>query len=256
MGLTYAQSFLRARVCAPTQLTVLTRSAHSQRRAAEQCDAQVATSPDECLPEAQLLVLAVKPQDAPALFEQLRPSVTPRQLVLSVMAGITLEQLRRGLGIDKVVRAMPNLPAKVGAGMTVYTSAAAVTREEDAAVHNLLATTGACLYVAREALLDGATAVSGSGPAYVFYFMEAMTQQARALGFSESESELLVLQTFSGAVELLRANELGCRAWIDRVSSRGGTTEAAVRAFGEAEVAEGIAAGIRAACRRAEELGG
>ena len=255
MGLTYAQSFLRSHVSEASQICILERSADrlaSLRLAfAGKCSATAA----EVVPLADLIVLAVKPQDADALYTELAPLVTAQQVVLTIMAGISMAAIQRGLQVNKVVRAMPNLPAQVGAGMTVYTSNESVTRLETAMVQNLLATTGKCIYVAEEAMLDAATAVSGSGPAYVFYFMQAAMTQARELGFSESEAELLVLQTFGGAVDLYKANDLDCGAWIRAVSSRGGTTEAAMKVYDKQTLDQNIAAGMAAAFERAKQLG-
>jgi pyrroline-5-carboxylate reductase len=105
-------------------------------------------------------------------------------------------------------------------------------------------------------MIDAATAISGSGPAYVYYFMNAMIQAAQQMGFSASESELLVSQTFTGAVDLYNKSDLSCENWIDRVASKGGTTEAALRVFRAAALHEDIVAGANAAFARAKELGG
>ena len=255
MGATYAQSFLRSHVTSLEGMHILERDADKAAALAKRNIGRVSADPAKAVPAADLLVLAVKPQDAPALFEVLRPLVNPQQVVLSIMAGVKLATLSRGLGINKVVRAMPNLPAQVGEGMTVYTSSEDVTRLELVMVQNLLATTGKQLYVASEDLLDGATAISGSGPAYVFYFMQAMMRRARSLGFSESEAELLVVQTFAGGLNLYQANDLNCADWISRVSSRGGTTEAAMHAFAAHTLDASIESGLQAAFDRAVELG-
>jgi pyrroline-5-carboxylate reductase len=171
------------------------------------------------------------------------------------MAGVTTQTLAAGLGADKIVRAMPNLPAQIGMGMTAFTATAAVTRLELSMVQNLLATTGKTLYVDEESRLDAVTAISGSGPAYVFYFMEAMMQAARGMGFSPSEAELLVAQTFQGTSELYGKTEAGCTEWIARVASKGGTTEAALRSFGTDSLSTQIEKGLTAALHRAQELG-
>ena len=104
-------------------------------------------------------------------------------------------------------------------------------------------------------MIDAATAISGSGPAYVYYFMEAMIQSAVKMGFSASEAELLVNQTFMGAVHLHNQNELTCQEWINRVASKGGTTEAAIKVFNESAISDKISSGLSAALNRATELG-
>lgn len=211
--------------------------------------------PEECFHEADLVILAVKPQDAPNLFRQLRSLVEEQQVFLSIMAGIQLRTISEGLGAEKVIRAMPNLPAQIGMGMTAYTSSDAVTRIELVMVQNLLNTTGKAIYVAREEAIDAATAISGSGPAYVWFFMNALMEAGRQLGFTESEAELLVSQTFLGAIELYNASDFSCEEWIRKVSSRGGTTEAAMAEYRQEAVHKDIIAGAMAAMKRAEELG-
>ncbi|MEM9921122.1 MAG: pyrroline-5-carboxylate reductase, partial [Bacteroidota bacterium] len=210
---------------------------------------------EECLAGADLIIFAVKPQDAPKLFESLQPLVDPQQVFLSIMAGVRMETIAQALGVKKIIRAMPNLPAQIGMGMTAFTSSDDVTRIELVTVQNLLNTTGKTVYVENESYIDASTAISGSGPAYVFYFMDAMMQAARSMGFSNSEAELLVSQTFRGAVELYSKNDLSCEEWIHRVSSRGGTTEAAMQSFSGHKVHADIIDGAKAALERAVELG-
>jgi pyrroline-5-carboxylate reductase len=139
--------------------------------------------------------------------------------------------------------------------MTAFTSADEVTRLELAMIQNLLATTGKAVYVEREEMIDATTAISGSGPAYVYYFMDAMMQAARQMGFTESEAELLVVQTFTGAVDLYNKSNYSCTEWIQRVASRGGTTEAALNSFKNNHLHQDIIDGAQAALDRAVELG-
>jgi pyrroline-5-carboxylate reductase len=212
-------------------------------------------SPEVCLERADLIILAVKPQDTDSLFSALRQHVHPQQVFLSIMAGVKIATIAEALGVSKVIRAMPNLPAQIGRGMTAFTSSDAVTRIELVMVQNLLNTTGKTVYVEEESFIDATTAISGSGPAYVWYFMDSMMNAAREMGFSDSEAELLVSQTFLGAVELYLATNFSCQEWIQRVASRGGTTEAALKSFGENNLNADIISGAFAALHRAEELG-
>ncbi len=255
MGATYAQSFLRSHVTTLAGMRILEKNAEKAAQLSSRNIGTIGSEPAEMVPSSDLIVLAVKPQDTAALFASLRPFVNAQQVFVSIMAGITIDTIREQLSVSKVVRAMPNLPAQVGEGMTVYTSSPEVTRLELVMVQNLLATTGKNIYVEAEHMLDAATAISGSGPAYVFYFMRAMMAQARALGFSASEAELLVLQTFAGGISLYQANDSTCEEWIARVSSRGGTTEAAMDCFGESRMHEHIGEGLQAAFDRAVMLG-
>ncbi|MEL7020229.1 MAG: pyrroline-5-carboxylate reductase dimerization domain-containing protein, partial [Bacteroidota bacterium] len=148
-----------------------------------------------------------------------------------------------------------NLPAQIGLGMSAFTASDDVTRIELVTVQNLINTTGKTVYVENERLIDATTAISGSGPAYVWYFMDAMMNAAQQMGFSESESELLVSQTFRGAIELYQKSDLSCEEWIRRVSSKGGTTVAALASFRNNLVHKDIIEGNFAAFKRAIELG-
>ena len=255
MGLTYAQSFLRSRIVTTDQMMVLCRSYEKANHLSQHHDGRFFSDPRLCVKEADLLILAVKPQDSPRLFEQIHDLVEPGQVFISIMAGVRMESIANALGVQKIIRAMPNLPAQIGAGVTAFTSTDPVTRIELVMVQNLLNTTGKTLYVEREEMIDAATAISGSGPAYVYYFMNAMIQAAGQMGFSESEAELLVSQTFTGAVDLYNKTDLSCENWIAKVASKGGTTEAALQVFRETALHEDIVAGANAALQRARELG-
>ncbi len=255
MGTTYARSFLRSHIADKDRMMILERAAEKAKALRRLDIGTVFTEPEACLPGADLVILAVKPQDAPALFARIRSIIDPQQVFLSIMAGVRIRTIVEALGAQKVIRAMPNLPAQIGQGMTVFTSSDQVTRIELVTVQNLLNTTGKTLYVDNEDFLDAATAVSGSGPAYVWFFMQAMYEAAREMGFSVPEAELLVYQTFRGAVDLYNKADHTFEEWIQRVASKGGTTEAALRAYEGTTLSEHIKEGLRAALQRAIELG-
>lgn len=255
MGLTYAQSFLRSRIVTPDNMMVLCRTYEKANLLSQNHDGRFFSDPRHCVPEADLLILAVKPQDAPKLFSEINDLTQAGQVFISIMAGVRMAAIGSALGVDKIIRAMPNLPAQIGAGVTAFTSTDPVTRIELVMVQNLLNTTGKTLYVEQEDMIDAATAISGSGPAYVYFFMNAMIEAAKAMGFNASEAELLVSQTFTGAVDLYNKTDLSCEAWIGRVASKGGTTEAALQVFRDTALHEDIVAGAHAALRRARELG-
>jgi len=255
MGLTYAQSFLRAKITTPRDMMILEKNAKKAEELAKKDIGTVYGSPEQCLNNADLIILAVKPQDTAALFASLKPYVEEQQVFVSIMAGVTIETISTALGVKKVIRAMPNLPAQIGMGMTTFTSTDEVTRIELVMVQNLINTTGKTVYVENEQFIDATTAISGSGPAYVYYFMQAMMEAAKGMGFTASEAELLVSQTFKGAVDLYNKSDLSCAEWIARVSSKGGTTEAAIKTFKKHKVHEDILRGAKAALDRAIELG-
>jgi pyrroline-5-carboxylate reductase len=254
MGLTYAHGFLKSHMLDSDRLFVLEKSPEK----AEQLNAlEIGTvygTPGTYIKDMDLIVLAVKPQDINALFDSIRPFIQDQQLILSIMAGVKISTIAKGLGAAKIIRAMPNLPAQIGAGMTVYTSSPEVTRIELVTVQNLLSASGRSIYVEREDMINAATAISGSGPAYVFYFMQHLIDTAIEMGFTRSESELLTYQTFKGAVDLFNKYDISCEEWIKRVSSKGGTTEAAIASFNKKSVQLGIKEGVIAALTRAKEL--
>lgn len=255
MGLTYAKSFLRSHITSEKDMMILEKSPEKAAQLSKLNIGSVFGNPKDCLQMADLIILAVKPQDTTSLFNTLRPYVEAQQVYLSIMAGVTIDSIRDGLNATKVIRAMPNLPAQIGLGMTTYTASDEVTRIELVMVQNLLNTTGKTIYVSNEKAIDATTAISGSGPAYVFYFMDAMMSAAREMGFSESEAELLVSQTFRGAVELYNKSNFSCQEWIAKVTSKGGTTEAAMTSYHKNLVHEDIMTGAKAALNRAIELG-
>jgi pyrroline-5-carboxylate reductase len=255
MGMTYAQSFLRSHITKKQDLMILEKASGKATELARQDIGTICGKPEECLAQADLVILAVKPQDSTALFKQIKPMVDEQQVFLSIMAGVKMKTLAEDLGIRKIIRAMPNLPAQIGMGMTAFTSTDEVTRIELVMVQNLINTTGKSIYVEKEALIDAATAISGSGPAYVWFFMNALIEAARRLGFNESEAELLVSQTFKGAIDLFHQADFTCEEWIQKVASKGGTTEAALRSYSQTSLFNDIISGAEAAMQRAVELG-
>ena len=164
-----------------------------------------------------------------------------------------MKTLEEGLGIRKLVRVMPNTPALVGEGMSVFYASEAVTREGRDWVVRLLSSCGLCLEVDDENAVDAATAVSGSGPAYLFYLAEQMIEAAKNLGFRADQAEVLVKQTLKGA-SLLLQNDESAAELRRRVTSPGGTTEAALKRFGEGKVENHLRDGLESAYQRARQL--
>ena len=255
MGLTYAKSFLRSHITSEADMMILEKSPEKAAQLSKLNIGTIYGEPESCITLSDLVILAVKPQDTDRLFNHIAPLMDEQQVVLSIMAGVKISTIAERLGLKKVIRAMPNLPAQIGLGMTAFTSSQEVTRIELVTVQNLLNTTGKTIYVENESAIDAATAVSGSGPAYVWYFMNAMNKAACDLGFSLSEAELLVNQTFRGAIDLFNKSDLSFEAWIEKVRSRGGTTEAAMIAYQANDLDQKIKHGVQSAFNRAKELG-
>jgi len=209
---------------------------------------------DASLALVELVVWAVKPQ----LFGAAAAPCTPhvgRALHLSVMAGIRSDALARAAGTERVVRTMPNTPALVGQGMTGLFARAAVSAADRERVEHVLAPTGQLLWVAREDDLDAVTAISGSGPAYVFFFVEAMMTAAQQMGLSAEQGRQLALGTFAGATALALASPESPSVLRERVTSKGGTTYAAITAMQSSGMQAAFIAAMQAAQQRARELG-
>jgi len=201
-----------------------------------------------------VVVWAVKPQTFAQAAQPVR-AFAENALHLSVAAGIPSGSIARWLGSERVVRAMPNTPALVGQGMTGLFARAAVDAADRALVGQLLAPTGELLWVGDEAALDAVTAMSGSGPAYVFYFIEAMTEAGVEMGLPLEQAQRLAIGTFTGASALAHSATEPPSVLRERVTSKGGTTHAAITSLEGADVKAKFKAAIRAAQKRATELG-
>lgn len=211
-------------------------------------------SADAALAQASVVVWAVKPQ----LFAEAASPCAPhvgRALHLSVMAGIRSDAIARAAGTERVVRSMPNTPALIGQGIAGLYARPAASADDRATVETVLAPTGRTLWVAREEDLDAVTALSGSGPAYVFYFVEAMVEAARRMGLPREQGKQLALATFAGATALAQNSDEPVETLRERVTSKGGTTYAALTAMDAAGMKEAFIGAIGAAQRRAKELG-
>jgi len=255
MGTTYAKSLLSSHFSTTQEMKLLIRSDAGRNRLSEIPDENIFRSAGSFISEADIIIVSVKPQDFASLAPTIKPFLHEDQIILSVMAGVSLKSLEDALNIPKVVRAMPNLPSQIGMGMTVFSCSADLDRKELFIIQNLLNTTGKAMYVEDEKLLNSATAVSGSGPAYVYYFMNAMIKAGIDLGFTPAQAEMLVHQTFIGSVHLQNQNNLSCEELMKKVASKGGTTEAAFKVFNEKEVESEIKEGMLNAFNRSVELG-
>ena len=209
----------------------------------------------EAVPYGDLVVMAVKPQQMHQAAVQVAPGLAG-QLVLSIAAGTRMSDLSRWLGGHRVlVRCMPNTPGLIGAGVTAACAMPEVSPAQRARATQVLESVGKVLWVEDEALLDPVTAVSGSGPAYVFYFIEAMQQAAIELGLSAQQARTLSLETFLGAARLAAGSDEPLSVLRERVTSKGGTTEAALLSMAADRVHDAIGRAIRAASARGRQLG-
>ncbi|MES2811335.1 MAG: pyrroline-5-carboxylate reductase [Bacteroidota bacterium] len=255
MGKTFASSFITSRFIKAEDVKIISRTIPTSNEMFGVPAANFSTLVSQQINESDIVLLAIKPQDFHTVSEDLKKYVSKHQILFSVMAGVSIDKIKTTLGVEKVVRSMPNLGTQVGLGMSVFSASVETDRKDLFIIQNLINTTGKSIYVEEESLINPATAVSGSGPAYVFYFMNAMIKAAEDLGFTYSEAELLVRQTFLGAINLQSAVGLSNEDLISKVASKGGTTESALTVFKENELEKIIANAIFEANLRAIELG-
>jgi pyrroline-5-carboxylate reductase len=214
----------------------------------------VADIPERLGPR-EVVVLAIKPQHMLQVARDLRPRLGA-QLVVTIAAGVRTRDLSRWLGgYDQIVRVMPNTPALVLAGISALYAIPAVGADARAHADRILSAVGPTIWLEREELMDAVTAVSGSGPAYVFYFMEAIMQAAEELGLSSEQARRLTLETFYGAASLARQSSESPAALRIRVTSKGGTTERALSAMEAAAIKRHLVDAVKQAADRSRELG-
>jgi len=207
--------------------------------------------------DADVVVLSVKPQRLDRVLAGLKASVHPEALVLSIVAGASMEKISNGLDHTRVVRSMPNTPAQIGEGITVWTASLEVTEEQKQMTCQILGALGQEIFVEEENYLNMATALSGTGPAYVFLFMEAMVDAGVHLGFPRRIAEQLVSQTVRGSVDFYQKNEdqVHLARLRNQVTSPGGTSAEALYYLEKAGFRTAISRAIWAAYERSVELG-
>ena len=204
---------------------------------------------------ADLLVLAIKPQDLGTVLAQLKERLTPEQAALSIVAGARMSTLSQGLAHDAVVRVMPNTPAQVGSGMTLWTCSPGVSEAQREMTRGVLSSVGEEIYVSDERYMDMATALSASGPAYVFLFIEALIDAGVYVGMPRDMARTLALQTVFGSTRLVMETGRHPAELKDMVVSPGGTTAEALRVLEEQGVPAAIVAAVDAAFRKSVQLG-
>ncbi|MBE9477628.1 MAG: pyrroline-5-carboxylate reductase [Chloroflexi bacterium] len=205
--------------------------------------------------ESDVVVLAIKPQQLAEAMSGLSGRLHAAQLVLSIVAGAGTGTLCRGLGHNRVIRVMPNTPAQIGEGISVWTATAEVSEEQKAQAAAILGAMGRQVYVTDERYLDMATAVSGSGPAYVFLFAEALTSAAVDIGLPDDMARELALETVLGSARFMQGSDRPPAELRRMVTSPGGTTAAALARLEKGQFTELIKQAVRAAYERAKELG-
>jgi pyrroline-5-carboxylate reductase len=246
---------LLAKGYAVRDISVVELSPAARDRLAERYKVHVTTAPDARVQGADTLVLAVKPQQMKAALASVA-GFSRQKLIVSVAAGVRIDALSRWLGgHDKIVRCMPNTPALIGAGIAGLYAAPGVSAEEKKRAEDILRAVGEVVWLADEKLIDPVTAVSGSGPAYVFWFIEQMAAAAVMLGIPETDALVLAKQMVLGSARLAAESDLPPDQLRKNVTSKGGTTEAALRVFEAENMAEILRRAVQAASDRGAEMG-
>ncbi|KAF1048676.1 MAG: Pyrroline-5-carboxylate reductase [Herbaspirillum frisingense] len=246
---------LVGKVAEPQNIHVVDINADALKAMQDKFGVTTSVAIDGAIASADVVVLAVKPQQMPDVAAVLKPFIGA-QLIVSIAAGIRIADVSRWLdGHQAIVRAMPNTPALIGKGITGMAPGAQVSTLQRAQADSILKAVGETLWLSSEDQIDAVTAVSGSGPAYVFYFLEAMEKAAAELGLSPADGLQLAKATFEGATELARRSEESVATLRERVTSKGGTTYAALTSMEQSGVKDAIVTALKAAAARSKELG-
>ncbi|MNR90401.1 Pyrroline-5-carboxylate reductase [compost metagenome] len=246
---------LAGKLTAAANIHVVDINPDSLSKLQQQFGVKTSSEIDATLAGSDVIVLAVKPQQMKGVVAQLVPHIKA-QLVLSIAAGIRAVDLSRWLkGHNAIVRTMPNTPALIGKGITGMVATAGVSKEQHAAADAIMRAVGETVWLDDEKLIDPVTAVSGSGPAYVFYFIEAMQQAAQEMGLTAEQGNALAISTFVGAAQLASQASDPVAVLRERVTSKGGTTYAALTSMEASGVKQSIITAMKAAAARGHALG-
>ena len=256
MGEAMVKCFLTRKVATPQDITVSDMSLPRREWISKEYGVSSLADNGKAVVDADLIILAVKPSDLFKVMEDIlkASSLQARALILSIVAGATLSSLCHGLDHSAVIRAMPNMPAQIGEGITVWTATAEVDHKQKQAVRSLLGSLGEEVYVTEEKYLDMATALSGSGPAYVFLFVEALIDAGVHIGLPRNISQELVMQTILGATHVLRETGKHPAELRNMVTSPGGTTAEALLQLEKANFRSSIVEAVVIACDKAKRL--
>ena len=255
MGEAMIKGLLKQRLLAPENIVAADPRKEHLEDLRARYGIHITTENAEAARGADVLVLSVKPQVMVAVLPELRGQVDGVQLILSIVAGVPIETMSENLLNARVVRSMPNTPGQIGSGITVWTASPDVGAEARAQAEAVLGAMGEHIYAADERFLDMATALSGSGPAYVFMFMEALVDAGVHMGFARRDAEKLVTQTLLGSVQYAQHSGLHPAQLRNQVTSPGGTTAAALHEMEKGGLRTVLSEGVWAAYRRSQALG-
>jgi pyrroline-5-carboxylate reductase len=254
MGRAFAEGLLRAKVVTENNLYLVERRKERREQILNDLGLE-SQSMLSNLNNCKYLLLAVKPQDLSAAAESIRPVLSEECTIISILAGTPISILQQAfVGHNKIVRAMPNLPAIIGSSMSAYYCSGNILESEKNQIKIIFKAIGETLELQTEELLNAVTALSGSGPAYLYYIIDAWTNAALELGFSAEEASLLIEKTLRGSIDLWATTQHDHLSLQQRVASKGGTTEAAISIFDQNKFKEIFITAISRAHERAEEL--
>ncbi|MBX9852205.1 MAG: pyrroline-5-carboxylate reductase [Cytophagaceae bacterium] len=254
MGITYARAFVRSNIVKMEDLLIVEKHDEKREELKKEGVAILNKEISAEVSDYDIIIVAVKPQDFKAVVPELSRVLTKKQLIISIMAGIKISNIQSALNHQSVFRAMPNTPAQLGFGITAFSAPENSSMEHVSIVDTLLETTGKCILMKNEEMLDAVTALSGSGPAYFYYFVKHMIEAGKQMGIEEPVSSMLVKQTMLGAFQILNNSKMSIDDMIKAVASKGGTTEAALNKFDSTAVGTNIIEALKAAEKRAKEL--
>lgn len=255
MGSVLANAIIQKGICAANELTVVEKLQNPYTENLAEKGAPILDSVNDLPGQQDLIIIAVKPQDSAEVLDAIAEKTGENTLVISIMAGITLSVLKKKLGQAQIIRCMPNTPCAIQMGMAVYCGNGKVTDQSYVIAQSILSTMGRAFRVEKEIMIDAATAISGSGPAYLFYLAEALKQGAVKLGFSDEQADILATQTLLGASTLLQQSPDTPEELRRKVTSPGGTTVEATNYFDEKSLKKLLIEGFEAAYNRSIELG-
>ena len=255
MGEAIVAAVLRVQVAAVEEIRVANHAVARLKYLHEKFGVDASAENREAAAGAELLILAIKPQDFEQAALELKPGLAKETTVVSIMAGVPIAKITKLLATNAVVRAIPNTPAQIGEGMTVWTATDEVTPAAREAARRVFSALGSEAFVPEERYLDMATAVSGSGPAYVFLFIEALTDAGVHIGLSRELAATLALQTVAGAARYMEATQKHPADLRNQVTSPGGTTAAALRALEMGGFRAAVLEAVIAAHEKSQALG-
>lgn len=255
MGPAIARGLTINKLMDASHITLCDPDADRLRELIRELGVEAYTDNSEGSENADIIILAVKPNLIKAVCEELKSSLK-KQVILSVAAGITISSIQKWLGKKKhpIVRVMPNTPSQIGVGMSGWTTTSEVTERQKQTVMQILQALGDEVYFETEEAIDLVTALSGSGPAYFFYFVEVLARAGEKLGLSKKQAEHLARQTAYGAIELLKRSEKTPQNLREEVTSKGGTTEAALNVMKKEGLEDIIEKALQTAVKKAKQI--